>query len=118
MILFATQNFLLDIGGTQIYMAAQADALARRGHDFAVHCDATNAGAAHKVDEAQALPINRFGSLRPWLHGAKPTAEVARQFWNHHHSPGPCGASTLLVGLRLGCGDKVFRSGAFDKMRL
>jgi hypothetical protein len=118
MILYATLNFLLDIGGTQIYMTAQADALARREHEIAVCCDATNASAAHKVDQAHALPINRFGGLRPWLHGAKPTAEAARQFGNRHHSPGPHGASRLLVGFRLGCGDQVFRGGVFDKMRL
>jgi hypothetical protein len=118
MILFATQNFLPDTGGMQSYMARQADALARRGQEIAVYCDATSAGAAHKVDEAHAHPVNRFGGLRLWLHGAKRTAEAAQQFGKRDHSPGPRGASTLLVGFRLGCSDQAFRGGALGKMRL
>ncbi len=78
MILFATQNFLPDIGVTQIYVTGLADALARRRHEIAVYCDASSTGAARKVDEVCTYPINRFGGLRPLLRWRKARAVAAR----------------------------------------
>ncbi len=78
MILFATQNFLPDIGGTQVYVTGLADALAKRGHGIAVYCDASSKGAARKVDEARSYPIIRFGGPRPWLRWRKARAVSRR----------------------------------------
>lgn len=74
MILFATQNFLPDVGGTQLYVTGLADALARRGHRIEVYCDASSSSAAAKVDSERSYPIRRFGGLRPWLRWNKARA--------------------------------------------
>jgi hypothetical protein len=59
MILFATQNFLPSIGGTQLYVTGLADALAARGHAVEVYCDAASKAAAAQVDSARTYPIRR-----------------------------------------------------------
>ncbi|MBI3678631.1 MAG: glycosyltransferase family 4 protein [Proteobacteria bacterium] len=74
MILFATQNFLPDVGGTQLYVTGLADALAKRGHGIEVYCDASSAGAAAKVDAARSYPIRRFWGPRPWMRLTKARA--------------------------------------------
>lgn len=71
MILFATQNFLPSIGGTQLYVTGLADALAARGHPIEVYCDAASKPAASAVDSARAYPIRRFGGLRPVMRRKK-----------------------------------------------
>lgn len=63
MILFNTQNFLPDIGGVQLYVTGLADALAARGHEIAVYCDASSRGAAAKADAARRYPVIRFGGV-------------------------------------------------------
>ena len=63
MILFNTQNFLPDVGGMQLYLTGLADALAARGHEIAVYCDASSKTAAAKVDIARRYPIIRFGGV-------------------------------------------------------
>jgi phosphatidyl-myo-inositol dimannoside synthase len=78
MILFATQNFLPSIGGTQLYVTGLADALAARGHSIEVYCDAASAGAARKIDEARTYPICRFGGLRPLMRWQKARAVAKR----------------------------------------
>ena len=57
MILFATQNFLPSIGGTQLYVTGLADALAARGHSLEVYCDAASKAAAARIDGARAYPF-------------------------------------------------------------
>ena len=78
MILFDTQNFLPDVGGTQTYVTGLADALAARGHPIAVYCDASSADAARRVDAARNYPILRFGGPRPWMRWRKARAVTAR----------------------------------------
>lgn len=78
MILFDTQNFLPDVGGTQLYVTGLADALAARGHAIEVFCDATSAEAAARVDAARTYPIRRFGGPRPWMRWRKARAVTAR----------------------------------------
>src|SRR5277367_6366102 len=78
MILFASQNFLPDVGGTQLYVTGLADALAARGHTLEVYCDASSAGAAHIIDAARPYPIRRFGGFRPWLRWRKARAVSER----------------------------------------
>ncbi len=78
MILFDTQNFLPDVGGTQLYVTGLADALAARGHALEVYCDATSAEAACRVDAARAYPIRRFRGPRPWMRRRKARAVMAR----------------------------------------
>lgn len=78
MILFATQNFLPSIGGTQLYVTGLADALAARGHAIEVYCDAASARAARKIDQARSYPIRRFGGLRPLMRWRKARAVAAR----------------------------------------
>lgn len=78
MILFATQNFLPSIGGTQLYVTGLADALAARGHAIEVYCDAASAGAVRKIDEARTYPICRFGGLRPLMRWRKARAVAKR----------------------------------------
>jgi len=78
MILFATQNFLPSIGGTQLYVTGLADALAAQGHAIEVFCDSASRDAAARVDRARAYPIRRFGGLRPWMRRAKARAVAKR----------------------------------------
>ena len=78
MILFATQNFLPSVGGTQLYVTGLADALAKAGREIAVYCDAANQNAAKRVDEARNYPINRFGGLRPIMRRNKARAVAKR----------------------------------------
>jgi len=78
MILFDTQNFLPDVGGTQLYVTGLADALAARGHFIEVFCDATSAEAAARIDAARHYPIMRFGGPRPWMRWRKAHAVAAR----------------------------------------
>jgi phosphatidyl-myo-inositol dimannoside synthase len=78
MILFASQNFLPDVGGTQLYVTGLADALAARGHTLEVYCDASSAGAAHVIDTARNYPIRRFGGFRPLLRWRKARAVSER----------------------------------------
>lgn len=78
MILFATQNFLPSIGGTQLYVTGLADALAAHGHAIEVYCDAASAGGARKIDEARTYPICRFGGLRPLMRWRKARAVAKR----------------------------------------
>ncbi len=78
MILFATQNFLPSIGGTQRYVTGLADALAARGHAIEVYCDAASRGAAAKADAARSYPIRRFGGFRPLLRRRKARAVAQR----------------------------------------
>jgi phosphatidylinositol alpha-1,6-mannosyltransferase len=78
MILFATQNFLPSIGGTQLYVTGLADALAARGHAIEVYCDAASRGASAKVDRARNYPIRRFGGFRPLLRRRKARAVAQR----------------------------------------
>jgi len=78
MILFATQNFLPSVGGTQLYVTGLADALAAKGHAIEIFCDSASRDAAARVDRARAYPIRRFGGLRPWMRRAKARA-VARR---------------------------------------
>lgn len=78
MILFATQNFLPSIGGTQIYVTGLADALAARGHAVEIYCDAASKAAAARVDSARAYPIRRFGGLRPVMRRSKAWAVMQR----------------------------------------
>jgi len=76
MILFATQNFLPSIGGTQLYVTGLADALAARSHAIEVYCDADSRGASATVDNARNYPIQRFGGFRPLLRRRKARAVV------------------------------------------
>jgi phosphatidylinositol alpha-1,6-mannosyltransferase len=78
MILFATQNFLPSIGGTQLYVTGLADALAARGHAVEVYCDAAGATAAKKVDGARSYAIRRFGGFRPLMRRNKARAVATR----------------------------------------
>jgi phosphatidylinositol alpha-1,6-mannosyltransferase len=78
MILFATQNFLPSVGGTQLYVTGLADALAARGHAVEVYCDAASAGAVRRVDEARTYPIHRFGGPRPLMRWRKARAVAKR----------------------------------------
>lgn len=78
MILFATQNFLPSIGGTQLYVTGLADALAARGHPIEVFCDAASKAAAAAVDRARSYPIRRFGGLRPVMRRKKAWAVMQR----------------------------------------
>src|SRR5436309_14321865 len=78
MILFATQNFLPSIGGTQLYVTGLADALAARGHAVEIYCDATSKAAAAQVDSARTYPIRRFGGLRPVMRRSKAWAVMQR----------------------------------------
>ena len=78
MILFDTQNFLPDVGGTQLYVTGLADALAARGQPIEVCCDATSAQAAARVDAARTYPIRRFRGPRPWMRWLKARAVTAR----------------------------------------
>ena len=78
MILFATQNFLPSVGGTQIYVTGLADALAVKGHGVEVFCDTASKGAAEKVDGARSYPIRRFGGPRPLMRRRKARAVVKR----------------------------------------
>jgi phosphatidylinositol alpha-1,6-mannosyltransferase len=78
MILFATQNFLPSIGGTQLYVTGLADALAARGHAVEVYCDAASKAAAAQVDSARTYPIRRFGGLRPVMRRNKAWAVMQR----------------------------------------
>jgi phosphatidylinositol alpha-1,6-mannosyltransferase len=78
MILFDTQNFLPDVGGTQLYVTGLADALAARGHGIEVYCDATSAEAAARIDAARAYPIARFAGPRPWMRWNKARRVMAR----------------------------------------
>lgn len=78
MILFATQNFLPSIGGTQLYVTGLADALAARGHAVEVYCDAAGASAAKKIDAARPYPIRRFGGFRPLMRRNKARAVATR----------------------------------------
>lgn len=78
MILFDTQNFLPDVGGTQLYVTGLADALAARGHRIEVFCDASSAEAAARVDAARNYPIRRFWGPRPWMRWRKARAVTAR----------------------------------------
>jgi phosphatidylinositol alpha-1,6-mannosyltransferase len=67
MLLFATQNFLPDIGGIQNYVTGMADAFAARGEKLEVFCDREDEpGAAVAIDRARPYPIHRFGGPRPW----------------------------------------------------
>lgn len=74
MILFATQNFLPSIGGTQLYVTGLADALAARGHRPEVYCDTASRAAAARVDAVRNYPIRRFGGIRPLMRRAKARA--------------------------------------------
>src|ERR1700761_5417885 len=78
MILFATQNFLPSVGGTQIYVTGLADALAKKGHDIEVYCDTASKGAAQKVDAARPYQIFRFGGPRPLMRRRKARAVMKR----------------------------------------
>jgi len=78
MILFATQNFLPSVGGTQIYVTGLADALAAKGHGVEVFCDTASKGAAAKVDQVRNYPIRRFGGPRPLMRRRKARALVKR----------------------------------------
>jgi len=78
MILFASQNFLPDVGGTQLYVTGLADALAGHGHALEVYCDASSMGAARAIDAARRYPIRRFGGFRPWLRWRKARAVTER----------------------------------------
>lgn len=78
MILFATQNFLPSVGGTQLYVTGLADALAARGHTVEIYCDAANKAAAAQVDGARPYPIRRFGGLRPVMRRSKAWAVMQR----------------------------------------
>lgn len=78
MILFTTQNFLPDVGGTQLYVTGLADALAARGHEVEVYCDTASRGAARGVDQARNYPIHRFGGPRPWMRWRKARAVIGR----------------------------------------
>jgi len=78
MILFATQNFLPSIGGTQLYVTGLADALAARGHRIEVFCDAASKTAAAAVDRGRPYPIRRFGGLRPVMRRKKAWALMQR----------------------------------------
>ena len=78
MILFATQNFLPAIGGTQLYVTGLADALAARGHAIEVYCDAASRGAAAEIDNARNYAIRRFGGFRPLLRRRKAHAVAQR----------------------------------------
>src|SRR5262249_51298736 len=71
MILFATQNFLPSVGGTQLYVTGLADALAARGHRIEVFCDTASREAARQIDSARSYPIRRFGGPRPLMRRAK-----------------------------------------------
>jgi phosphatidylinositol alpha-1,6-mannosyltransferase len=74
MILFATQNFLPDVGGTQLYVTGLADALAKRSHAIEIYCDASSRAAAAKVDAVRRYPIHRFAGPRPWMRWTKARA--------------------------------------------
>jgi phosphatidylinositol alpha-1,6-mannosyltransferase len=74
MILFDTQNFLPDVGGTQLYVTGLADALAKQGHAIEVFCDASSRAAAAKVDAERRYPIHRFAGPRPWMRWRKARA--------------------------------------------
>ncbi|TAL02900.1 MAG: glycosyltransferase family 1 protein [Rhodospirillaceae bacterium] len=76
MILFDTQNFLPDIGGTQLYVTGLADALAARGHDLEVFCD--TARTAQRVDRLRTYSIRRFGGVRPLRRYFKGRAATGR----------------------------------------
>ena len=78
MILFATQNFLPSVGGTQLYVTGLADALAAKGHAIEVFCDSASRDAAARVDAARAYPIRRFGGPRPWMRRSKARAVAKR----------------------------------------
>lgn len=66
MILFITQNFLPDVGGTQRYVTDLADSLAAHGHAVEVYCRQTSRNAARTFDATRTYAINRFGGLRLW----------------------------------------------------
>ncbi|HEY4112787.1 MAG TPA: glycosyltransferase family 4 protein [Rhizomicrobium sp.] len=78
MILFATQNFLPSIGGTQLYVTGLADALAAKGHGIEVFCDSASGAAAARVDSARQYPIRRFAGPRPFMRRRKARAVVER----------------------------------------
>lgn len=74
MIVFATQNFLPDVGGTQGYVTGLADAFSTKGHAVSVFCDVSNSCAAYGVDQARSYPIRRFGGPRPFMRRIKARA--------------------------------------------
>ncbi|HET7335004.1 MAG TPA: glycosyltransferase family 4 protein [Rhizomicrobium sp.] len=74
MIVFATQNFLPDVGGTQGYVTGLADAFSGKGQAVSVFCDASSSGAAHAVDQARSYSIRRFGGPRPIMRRIKARA--------------------------------------------
>ena len=78
MILFATQNFLPSIGGTQRYVTGLADALAAHGHEIEVYCDTASREAAARTDSARNYPIRRFGGFRPIMRRRKARAVIDR----------------------------------------
>lgn len=78
MILFATQNFLPSVGGTQLYVTGLADALAAAGHSIEVYCDSASRAAAGQIDAARPYPIRRFGGFRPLMRRRKARAVVGR----------------------------------------
>jgi phosphatidylinositol alpha-1,6-mannosyltransferase len=64
MILFVTQSFLPDVGGTQQYLTGLADAFAARGHAVEVYCRKTSRSAAKAFDATRSYAIHRFGGVR------------------------------------------------------
>ena len=76
MILITTQNFLPDIGGIQIYLTGLADALAKRGHNLSIFCDAHR--DSEPFDKKKPYEIVRFAGPKPWQRWRKGQA-VARR---------------------------------------
>ena len=71
MIVISTQNFFPDVGGMQAYLTGLADALATRGHDIVVYCDADGIGGSADFDADRRYPIIRFRGPRPWRRHSK-----------------------------------------------
>jgi phosphatidylinositol alpha-1,6-mannosyltransferase len=69
------------MGGMQVYLTGLADALARRGADITVFCDA--AEDSESVDGRRAYPVVRFGGLRPWRQWRRANA-IARALKRGH----------------------------------
>jgi phosphatidylinositol alpha-1,6-mannosyltransferase len=78
MILFNTQNFLPDVGGTQLYVTGLADALVKRGHAIAVCCDATTRTTSAQIDAIRPYPIYRFGGV-PLIRRPRKARAVAKR---------------------------------------